>query len=243
MTFKVPAPLLNLETPPQFDNDTSPATTEFVQRALGNIQDRMQVSVNTTLTALDCGKEILPTTTGLTITLPLSTALPFGSMMYVSGNNKGITIAVQGADVFTRPDASAGSITLNTIDYAILRKTGTGWGLMYGPAALKYMTDFSASMSGNGYQKLPSGLIMQWGIITEASHNNEFDFGSVTLPITFPNSALFATGQIYSSLQSTSNGDTFALLHALSTSSVWFYGVSGNVGTATYGLRWFAIGY
>jgi len=47
--------------------------------------------------------------------------------------------------------------------------------------------DFTASKVGNGYQKLPSGLIIQWGNIARGSSTNVI---AVNFPITFPNSCL-----------------------------------------------------
>lgn len=46
------------------------------------------------------------------------------------------------------------------------------------------LTDFTGtnqSLSSNGYQKLPGGMIMQWGLAPN---------GTVTFPITFPNACL-----------------------------------------------------
>jgi hypothetical protein len=42
-----------------------------------------------------------------------------------------------------------------------------------------------SSLSGNGYEKLPSGLIMQWGSFTQTGTST-----TVTLPIAFPNAML-----------------------------------------------------
>ena len=53
--------------------------------------------------------------------------------------------------------------------------------------------DFTVSKATNGYQKLPSGLIIQWGSVTADSNGN----ASVTYPVAFPN----ATLQAYASAQ------------------------------------------
>jgi hypothetical protein len=44
-------------------------------------------------------------------------------------------------------------------------------------------TDWTASLGASGYQKLPSGLIIQWGSGTAASNT------SISFPTTFPTSA------------------------------------------------------
>ncbi|EFH4695633.1 phage tail protein [Escherichia coli] len=46
------------------------------------------------------------------------------------------------------------------------------------------MAAFASSLSSTGFQKLPSGLIIQWGIVSGASNY------TVTYPVTFPNSSL-----------------------------------------------------
>ncbi len=48
--------------------------------------------------------------------------------------------------------------------------------------------DFSANLSESGYQKLPSGLIIQWGIYdTLTNTSGSTAEGSVSFPIAFPN--------------------------------------------------------
>ncbi|HHN9024023.1 TPA: phage portal protein [Escherichia coli] len=46
------------------------------------------------------------------------------------------------------------------------------------------MAAFASSLSSTGFQKLPSGLIIQWGIVSGASNY------TVTYPVTFPNRSL-----------------------------------------------------
>lgn len=57
-------------------------------------------------------------------------------------------------------------------------------------ATMKMFSDeFLASQLANGYQKLPSGLIIQWGV---ASNTNNLGAGysRITFPIAFPNTCL-----------------------------------------------------
>ncbi len=46
------------------------------------------------------------------------------------------------------------------------------------------MAAFASSLSSTGFQKLPSGLIIQWGIVSGASNY------TVTYPVTFPSRSL-----------------------------------------------------
>lgn len=80
-------------TPPQFDNDTSVATTAFVQRALGNHADFIEVAANRTLTAADAGK-VFFITANVTVTLPTSTALTPGvAFRFVLSGSSSVTFA------------------------------------------------------------------------------------------------------------------------------------------------------
>lgn len=93
------------------------------------------------------------------------------------------------------------------------------------------------SLAGNGYQKLPGGLIMQWGSFNSTATG---DF-SVTLPIAFPGACLMA--QATPAYYSTDTTFHF-LVRTKSTTSVVFTG--GNTENNAWALgpaEWFAIGY
>lgn len=51
---------------------------------------------------------------------------------------------------------------------------------------------FTASLSSNGYQMFPSGIIAQWGTFTSDGSINLGSPQVVTLPIKFPNSIFYA---------------------------------------------------
>jgi hypothetical protein len=97
----------------------------------------------------------------------------------------------------------------------------------------------NVSLSANGYQKLPSGLIIQWGkgaaMTTEASE-------TVTFPIAFPNTCLSV--QCTTDIPSSSiNGDAmFQIVSFTSSSIVVFKQGFGNAGTPQ-SPYFFAIGY
>ncbi|WP_410679443.1 MULTISPECIES: gp53-like domain-containing protein, partial [Enterobacteriaceae] len=52
------------------------------------------------------------------------------------------------------------------------------------------MAYFANSIAGNGYAKLPSGLIIQWGSFAVTTTNGVVNSLSVTLPVAFPSSLL-----------------------------------------------------
>lgn len=101
-----------------------------------------------------------------------------------------------------------------------------------------YGTGFSSSLGSNGYQRLPNGLIFQWGIVGGIATDQSV---YVSFPTQFPNTVLNITT---SHVQSASTGK------AISTCSIQAgYNTSGftliqdTEGINAVNEMWFAIGY
>ena len=92
------------------------------------------------------------------------------------------------------------------------------------------------SLATSGYQKLPNGLIMQWGYSSIAGGNT--GGSTVTFPITFPTAFLGINTQISDTITSTIT--TALLISSVSTSSV-------QLGTTFTGgslpVYWSVLGY
>jgi hypothetical protein len=164
-------------TPAQFDNDTSLATTAFVQRALGNFQVGTAITSATTLTAADAGKSIVfGGAASYSVTLPLLSDVPNGAALVLTSHTQlaSVTIQRQGSDVISMASQTATSFVLNNGDSAVLVKASGTWRLVTGSAQLPYSTLFGSSLAASGYQKLPSGLIVQWFSAT-AGANGGYD--------------------------------------------------------------------
>ena len=92
--------------------------------------------------------------------------------------------------------------------------------------------DFTSSKAANGYQKLPSGLIVQWGTFTGNNTANTSD--NVVFPIAFPTACVLGIGNYNSTI-----ADEFqATVDTLTTTSM---NVTHN--TASLAMLWFALGY
>lgn len=186
-------------TPPQFDNDTSLATTAFVQRALGNVQFYYGVSSATTLTAISFGQMVgCSGGSAYTVTLPAANAGANGGVIWFQSTaSVPITIQRAGSDlIFADQTGGLTSITLNPGDtLALVTNNVSGWGVLSGSAVLKNSSQFGRLLSSAGYQKLPGGLIIQWGNIATSGS------GGVTLtyPIAFPNAVVSGSMQLVSS--------------------------------------------
>ncbi len=91
-------------------------------------------------------------------------------------------------------DASEVAGTIDTYGEKFVLKSSDFQYSPDGTNQYKVWTDWGAekNFGTNGYQKLPSGLIIQWGTITSTSDTEEtFNF-----PITFPNAVLALTVQV-----------------------------------------------
>jgi len=225
--------LAGITTPPQFDNDTSLATTAFVQRALGSSRGAIGVSSNLTLSGAEVGMEIVFGANNVTLTLPDSSAFQTGATYLVDvGSASGITLASAGSQILrlnnvdTLSTTKRASIPLGQMStFKIVNLGGGTWGVSeYGGIA---------SLSSNGYQKLPSGLIIQWGSSATSASSNV----TVTFPIAFPTDALSR------SLVVLSNGPYVLWYESGSASSMSIGGTNLSGTRVAFGFGWIAIGY
>jgi hypothetical protein len=104
--------------------------------------------------------------------------------------------------------------------------------------------DFSALYNNNGYQKLPGGLILQWGSSNFPTSERTVTTKTVPFPIPFPNACL----QVYATAAGhvTSGGWVPVIwVKSLTTSSVDIVGDSNDTKNFTEApkFNWFAIGY
>lgn len=138
-------------TPAQFDNDTSLATTEFVQRALGNIRGVSSSGGAVTLTAASAGFLVLCNVAGA-VTLPLGSTLINGATFLFNAITAGTSIVRQGADSIFPGDASTlTSLNLSPGDTLMLTwLTGYGWAVSGGSAALRYAGGFKTALNAGG---------------------------------------------------------------------------------------------
>ncbi|MBP5951294.1 gp53-like domain-containing protein [Pseudomonas sp. P42] len=171
-------------TAPQFDNDKSLATTEFVQRALGNFSGQTTISTSAaTLTPAMAGRRISGLLPGAW-TLPPLNSSPIGSKFYIQNSSPGdIVVSRQGADVIVALSKTGNSINIPAGSFGVLVCGEINWVFEEGVSALKYSAEFASSISGSGWAKNANGLIEQWGVgVTDAN-----GYVYVTFPIPFPN--------------------------------------------------------
>ncbi|MBS1198681.1 MAG: putative phage tail protein [Proteobacteria bacterium] len=172
------------QTAAQFDNTTKVATTAFVKRALGGLRGIVGKTTAGALGAADVGK-LVDINAAIAMTLPAASSVPNGEGFYLHSTEAGASVVRAGADVIYT-GIGTNTITtraLNSGEHLILISDGvSAWYIVGGSAALIYSTAFGASLGAAGYQKLPSGLIVQWGTVTTSASADT----AVTFPITFP---------------------------------------------------------
>lgn len=215
--------------------DASPriASTAFVQRALGSFAGgRVEAAARTSLPITDVGKFISLILAGnQTVSLPLLSSVTVGSSITI--HNPTIfdkTITINGADRISPDGNQLTSVQLKqgefitfTSESAVWRACGTG--------VLKYSGGFGASLNSNGYQKLPSGLIIQWGQINIIAANTAH---TVTFPVAFTTS----NTKVFTNLVNGGLSGSFYSWYTTPTSTqVSIIGASGSY------CDWIAIGY
>lgn len=101
----------------------------------------------------------------------------------------------------------------------------------------------NTSLAANGYQKLPSGLIFQWGTTTQTSTAQGFGPVTITLPVTFQSAVFCLTGNL--KLNTTLNGSAPVNLDVVSLSQISItldYSTSSEGTGVSRTVYWFAIG-
>ena len=217
-------------TPAQFNSSTLLATTAFVKMAQGNASNMSVLSAATTLTAANAGS-IFSLNSGSSITLPLISTCPAGTAFWFRATAS-VSISVQGTDTLYVPSTSTTAIALGAGDNALIVSQGPGlsWEVIAGSALLPYSALFGVSLATNGYQKLPGGLIIQWGQSSVSTTGT-----ALTFPLAFPNIVL---ATYITLIQSSSATTAYASTGGTSRTGMTIY-----CNTSTNTANWFAIGY
>jgi len=170
------------QTAAQFDTSKTLATTEFVQRALGNIAGSfLAPNLPATLDASAAGKRtLISSSVAETLTLPSLVGLKDGAKYYLHNNNAVIitVVAQNGHKINAFGVNLLSSFTMLPGATAVLFAAGNQWLLEEGSAALQYAPEFSKNFGTTGFQKLPSGFVEQWGVVTTSTSGD--------IEVTFP---------------------------------------------------------
>lgn len=174
------------QTPAQFDSTTKAATTASVMRERGSYAGFVSIGSPRSLSVNDIGKAIYLSGNTLTVPTPLSIGVPAGcAFTCISPSVDTSVAAAAGCDFIY--GSAVPKTTLNIRGgqaITMFAISDTTWWVSLSTAELKYNADFAFSLGASGYQKLPSGLILQWGTWTgSATPGNPV---AVTFPLAFP---------------------------------------------------------
>jgi hypothetical protein len=188
-------------TPPQFDKSKRIATMEAVKLAGMQASGITYLATSTALTAAHVGQTIeLQGSAPYVVTLVAQTATMLGCRVeFLNNSSANVTIAASGGDRIVGA-ASVGLTSLVMLpgDTLTIEANGVGyWIPVSGSAQLQMAGAFASLLANSGYQKLPSGLIFQWGQGTTQSSGGS----PVAFPVAFPNAVLaVVVGNQYASV-------------------------------------------
>lgn len=206
-------------TPARFDNTTKAATTSFVSASglqFSSVTRMYSGSTQLVLVAADVGSSIgFNASVAQSVVLPAVAGLPIGATIRLVSGNLANRVTITSAAGATNIDTMAGlvsSLILQQGEDIIVTWQGTSW--MCSGSYVFRAIQLGGDLVANGYQKLSSGLIIQWGFSSPAGAGTVV---SVTLPIAYPNNHLVCFG-------SSSNNTAYAGATKISVSQIGVFG-------------------
>lgn len=106
-----------------------------------------------------------------------------GNVLIKNANGKTVTLQ--------NPDTNLADVVVDTSKIASKQYVDDADALK---VALSSFTGANQSLASTGYQKLPGGLIIQWGVSNPTINGTSVSNIDITFPIAFPNSLLQITG-------------------------------------------------
>lgn len=153
-----------------------------IQADLGNCRNvAKSITVNTTLLNSE-GGEVINVNGGssiITITLPTPSSANIGVAYYFNNKGSKLVNVTTPSGNFNPDPLITGTYPLYPYASAIIVSDGTDWAVFGGlPPSL---------LAANGYQKLPSGMIIQWGKTYIGDPGTNGASFNTVFPIAFPN--------------------------------------------------------
>lgn len=221
------------------DGTSQIATSLFVQNlgvAFGSVVVKTS---SATISEPEFGRVInCAGASSFTLTIPLANSIRAGRKILIM-NTAGVsfvTVARSGTNTFKVGNTNQTSLTLGSGDYVELVSDGSGSYYVTGTVALYQSSQFQALIGQNGYQKLPSGLTIQWGRVASVGIDSN---QAVTLPTAFYVASYSVT--LTARGTAVSGGAAAYSLGVANetTSGFTIY----NDGANAVGVNWVAIGY
>ena len=169
--------------------DASITRAKMAGATLGNWSGELGYSSNATIGAAQSGQVIRMDAPGGTVTINVS-GLTTGDRFYFVGNGGNTTVVrSDGGNFYSYGALTASSIYIGSGDGCAMYWNGSSMIVENHSINVKYSQAFGYSLGDSGYQRLPSGLIIQWGRFTQ---NNVTDL-AVTFPVAYPSNVGYVT--------------------------------------------------
>lgn len=183
LRYAASSPDANFITMPQFDTSKALATTEFVQRALGNKRYSTSIIQSRAITAADWGCEFLiADVSSITLTMPpFATAISGASIRFINLSVGACTFVAAPGECFIGNFDTSGHATSFRLEMGdeVSITLYQGLWLVVGGGSSQF------SKNQNGFRRTPGGFIHQWGRASVTAGS-----GAVTFPVAFPNGCL-----------------------------------------------------
>lgn len=224
-------------TPAQFDTTLKLANTTFVKSSGLQYASAGNISASRALVSADIGSTLLAQGAyTLTVGTPASINARLGDAVTVSNyGSSNLTVAFSGSTyVYGTAGQTANIVAQAGESLTLVASSTTTWNVISSTAGMGNIGSFGAVLSPNGYRKLPSGDIEQWGVSAVSGS------ATVNFPIAFPNSVFAITTTLNSAESITSvvgappNNSSFTLNNYTSS--------TGNITTSARNNYWRAIG-
>lgn len=189
-----------------FDNSTAVANTGFVQAAKGNYAGIYPTNVSMSLTSAQSGMFVYAYGSSVvTFTLPVMSGVPSGTVFTITNlASQTAIISRTGSDTLTATGGGLTSISVPAGSTVVVTALTAGTWSVSGTGTLSYNNSFNSNLVSNGYQVLPTGLIIQWGNATAATSPGTL----VTFPLTFPTAVRSVTSGGNASGYTTTGSET-----------------------------------
>ncbi|WP_460415460.1 phage tail protein [Pseudomonas sp. microsymbiont 2] len=177
-------------TRPQFDNAQYLATTEFVQRSLGNQAGVVSFTASANLILANAGALVMANmaANGF-ITLPAG-AVPGVAFHIVNWGIYDVTLVANSGSSINAGGGIRANITIKPgCSARVISENINSWVLAGGSAEDMYSPLFHSSLGQSGWAKRPDGLIEQWG----QGQTDANGLIYITFPIAFPNAVFNIT--------------------------------------------------
>lgn len=216
--------------------DASITRAKMAAGTLGNIAGHAGIGVNTTLTSADAGKVFSVYNAGLAIQIDTS-GLTVGDRFMFIGNGGGATLTrTDGGNFYSLGAFTGTSIAFTTGQGVSFYWDGNGLIVENFGLNLKYSVNFGYSLGDSGFQRLPSGLIIQWGRLVT---NNVTDT-AVTFPVAYPSNVGFVTVAMNTRVGGADQYLNGAIAYGVANNG---FTLQNRVDSNGNTFRWLAVGY